>query len=184
MSDDASAPADDHGHGAGDDHGHAHGLPFNPWIIFFALLILTGLSWGADAFLGGRFSLLTVSVIVMAISTVKATLVIAFFMHYRYESKWKFVLTIPPMIVGVLIMLALVPDVGYRHTASTRPGSVKADANATRAPWTDPNTGEPITHAPGAGRPQGAAHQAGSEHGGGEAPKDTGHGDGKASGGH
>jgi caa(3)-type oxidase subunit IV len=131
------------GHGAADDgHDHAHGLPFNPWAIFFALLILTGLSWGADAFLGGNFSILTISVIVMAISTCKATLVIAFFMHYRYETKWKYVLTIPPMIVGVLIMLALIPDVGFRTSGSKRPSAATAPADGKRGPASDPVTGE------------------------------------------
>jgi cytochrome c oxidase subunit 4 len=162
-----AAKADGHG----DDHEH-HDLPFNPWIIFFALLILTGISWAADHFLGGNFSILTISVIVMGVSLCKATLVIAFFMHYRYETKWKYVLTIPPMIVGVLIMLALVPDVGYRHSGTTRPKAAGADAGAKRAAWNDPVTGQPVKHLPGAGHDGEKKKTAGES---GDAPKDGGH---------
>lgn len=158
-----AAPHDTAGHGDGHGDDHHHALPFNPWIIFFALLILTGISWAADAFLGGRFSILTISVIVMMVSLCKATLVVAFFMHYRYETKWKYVLTLPPMIVGVLIMLALVPDVGYRHSGTQRPVDAKAAADAKRAPWNDPATGA------------GAAKDAAPKH---DAPKHDGAKDG------
>ncbi|MHC5019912.1 MAG: cytochrome C oxidase subunit IV family protein [Planctomycetota bacterium] len=166
-----AAKADGHAAGHGDDHEH-HDLPFNPWIIFFALLILTGISWAADHFLSGNFSILTISVIVMGVSLCKATLVVAFFMHYRYETKWKYVLTIPPMIVGVLIMLALVPDVGYRHSGTTRPKAADADPSAKRAPWTDPVTGQPVQQVPGAGHDGEKKKTAGES---GDAPKGGGH---------
>jgi len=50
----------------------------------------------------------------MAVSCTKAMLVIAFFMHLKYEADWKYVLTVPASIMSVLLILALVPDVGMR----------------------------------------------------------------------
>lgn len=50
----------------------------------------------------------------LAVACTKAMLVILFFMHLKYEASWKFVLTIPPAIMSLLLMLALVPDIGRR----------------------------------------------------------------------
>ena len=50
----------------------------------------------------------------MAVSCAKAFLVIAFFMHLKWETNWKFVLTIPASIMSVLICLILIPDIMQR----------------------------------------------------------------------
>jgi cytochrome c oxidase subunit 4 len=50
----------------------------------------------------------------MAISSMKAMLVISFFMHLIWEANWKYVLTIPATFMSILIMLLLVPDIGRR----------------------------------------------------------------------
>ena len=50
----------------------------------------------------------------MMVSVAKALLVILFFMHLWWERAWKYVLTIPALIMGVLLVLLLVPDVGFR----------------------------------------------------------------------
>ena len=51
----------------------------------------------------------------MAISCTKASLVILFFMHLKYEANWKYVLTIPAGMMSIFLMLMLVPDVGMRR---------------------------------------------------------------------
>ena len=51
----------------------------------------------------------------MAVSCAKAALVMLFFMHLKYEANWKYVLTIPAAIMSVLLMLLLVPDIGWRY---------------------------------------------------------------------
>ncbi len=51
----------------------------------------------------------------MAIAVTKATLVMLFFMHLKWEAVWKYVLTIPSIIMAIFLMLALVPDVGMRQ---------------------------------------------------------------------
>ena len=50
----------------------------------------------------------------MAVSAAKAMLVILFFMHLWWERRWKYALTLPAMILGVVLVLLLVPDIGHR----------------------------------------------------------------------
>jgi hypothetical protein len=50
----------------------------------------------------------------MAVSCTKAMLVILFFMHLKWEANWKWVVTVPASMMSILLMLALVPDIGRR----------------------------------------------------------------------
>ena len=50
----------------------------------------------------------------LAVSVAKAILVVLFFMHLWWERRWKYVLTIPAFIMGVVLVMLLVPDVGFR----------------------------------------------------------------------
>jgi cytochrome c oxidase subunit 4 len=106
----------EHAHAAGhDDAGH-HDVGIAKYIyVFIALCVLTTMSFftysSAWPFheqpnIGRSF--------MMAVSCTKALLVILFFMHVKYEASWKYVLTIPPAIMAIFLMLALVPDVGLR----------------------------------------------------------------------
>jgi len=128
--------------GHGDDHGH-HELPFNPFVIFLVLVGLTALSWGADK-LQGSLSTASISVIVMFVSVCKASLVVAFFMHFKYEGKWKYVLTIPPLIMAVWVMVALIPDIGGRNALRDPWKYPAAPADAAAA---TPAHGDASTHA-------------------------------------
>ena len=51
----------------------------------------------------------------MAVSCGKAMLVILFFMHLKWEANWKYVLTIPAMMMSVFLVCMLIPDVGMRQ---------------------------------------------------------------------
>jgi hypothetical protein len=42
-------------------------------------------------------------------------LVILFFMHLKWEANWKWILTVPASLMSMLLVLALVPDVGLRY---------------------------------------------------------------------
>jgi cytochrome c oxidase subunit 4 len=108
MHDDShTADAQAHAHG---DHGIAKYI-----YVFLALCVLTGASFFtySDAWpwhdqpAVGRFFM-------MAVSCTKAMLVILFFMHLKTEADWKYVLTIPASIMSLLLIMALVPDVGLR----------------------------------------------------------------------
>ena len=45
----------------------------------------------------------------------KALCVMAFFMHLKFEGRWKFVLLSPTIILAIGIPLALLPDVGLHY---------------------------------------------------------------------
>ncbi|MBM3998430.1 MAG: hypothetical protein FJ297_02615 [Planctomycetes bacterium] len=80
--------------------------------VFGGLLLLTACSYltfrlAADA-PAIRWPLM------MAISCVKALLVISFFMHLIWETRWKYVLTIPASIMSLLLIALLIPDIGLR----------------------------------------------------------------------
>lgn len=112
----------DHSHAShGHEHGaHAeHGGMAKYLYVFIALCVLTLASfWTFSDFpvdwpfhdqpaVGWAF--------MFAVSCSKALLVILFFMHVKYEASWKYVLTVPPAIMAVFLILALVPDIGLRN---------------------------------------------------------------------
>ena len=52
--------------------------------------------------------------VMLSVSVTKAFLVVAFFMHLWWESKWKYVVTFPAMLVSTLLCVSLIPDIGQR----------------------------------------------------------------------
>ena len=74
----------------------------------------------------------------MAVSCTKAMLVILFFMHLKWEANWKWILTVPASMMSLLLVLALVPDVGLRFFTTWHSGPSRqrltyaADAAAPR----------------------------------------------------
>jgi len=142
---DASHAADPHAGGphghdgahAADAHATSHGI--GQYVaVFVALCVLTGMSFFTTSSYWPFHDRPQVGwAFMMAVSCTKAMLVIAFFMHLKYEADWKYVLTVPASIMSVLLILALVPDVGLRvykyseerkmHTADVpEPGSHSA----------------------------------------------------------
>ena len=82
-------------------------------IVFLMLCGLTGLSyWIANSQLMNNQTIGWAAM--MAVSAAKAMLVVLFFMHLWWERAWKYVLTIPALIMGTLLVLLLVPDIGMR----------------------------------------------------------------------
>jgi cytochrome c oxidase subunit 4 len=81
--------------------------------VFMMLCALTGISfWIANSHLMDNRMVGWGAM--LAVSVAKAMLVIMFFMHLWWERNWKYVLTIPALIMGLLLVILLVPDVGYR----------------------------------------------------------------------
>ena len=58
--------------------------------------------------------------IMMAISVAKALLVVLFFMHLRWETNWKYILTIPAAVMSFVLVFMLVPDIAMRTHAYSR----------------------------------------------------------------
>ena len=81
--------------------------------VFLSLSILTGISyWIANSALMENRLLAWGSM--LAVSIAKASLVGGFFMHLWWERAWKYVLTIPALIMGCLLVILLIPDIAFR----------------------------------------------------------------------
>ncbi len=84
-------------------------------LVFFALCILTCASLLTyTRFWQERVPMEVGRLVMMAVSVTKAVLVITFFMHLWWETKWKYVVTIPAVCVSMLLGVALIPDIGKR----------------------------------------------------------------------
>jgi len=127
MSDEhAASTAGDHG--AHEEH-HPH---VNYWNIFFLLCGLTAVSWLADKM--GDFGLLHKGVlltfIVLAVACAKALFVMMYFMHLKFEGKWKYVLLAPTIILAMAIPAALMPDIGSHYYDYDVPQTREPDEHA------------------------------------------------------
>ncbi|MDP6445217.1 MAG: cytochrome C oxidase subunit IV family protein [Pirellulaceae bacterium] len=103
-----------------DEHGHGGTTKYV--CVFGALCALTLTSFLAAQ---ADFIMATPQVgwtVMMAVSCMKALLVMGFFMHLLWEANWKYVLTIPATIMSILLILMLVPDIYHRtdHYAEER----------------------------------------------------------------
>lgn len=82
-------------------------------VVFLMLCALTALSfWIANSHLMEDRMIGWMAM--MGVSVAKAFLVVTFFMHLWWEKKWKYVLTIPAMLMAVLLVMLLVPDIADR----------------------------------------------------------------------
>ena len=141
-------------HVATDEHGAHDAHHVNYMYIFYALCVLTGLSVLAD--LGGKLfshapeaavpgataeaaphpaehgmsktGKIVVGLIVLTVACFKATFVMLYFMHLKFEGKWKYVLLAPTMILALAIIAALTPDIGVHYYTVQTPQTLEAGA--------------------------------------------------------
>ncbi|MEX0726945.1 MAG: cytochrome C oxidase subunit IV family protein [Planctomycetaceae bacterium] len=92
------------------DHHNSH---VNYLAVFIALCVFTGISVLTDVIHIPNKAVL--AVIVLAVASAKALCVMAFFMHLKFEGKWKYVLLAPTTILAIGLPLALLPDVGVHY---------------------------------------------------------------------
>ena len=100
-----------------DSHGddHAHGGLGKYLMVGAGLAVLTTISFvvgGSEALMKGAPQVGWT--VMIAVSCMKAMLVMLFFMHLIWEADWKYVLTVPASIMSLFLMLMLVPDIGLR----------------------------------------------------------------------
>jgi cytochrome c oxidase subunit 4 len=81
--------------------------------VFGALCVFTVLSALADLYKEASPGL--VGVIVLAIAVAKASCVMLFFMHLKWETGWKYVLLAPTTILAIGLPIALMPDIGWNY---------------------------------------------------------------------
>jgi cytochrome c oxidase subunit 4 len=125
------APHDSHdSHGAHDEHDdgrvHAHisSLPFYVGI-FFALIAFTLLTVAVSNIHLGKLNL----VVAIVIASMKASLVVLFFMHLRYDNKFNsMILVISLLFIGVFF--------AYTTNDTERRGEVDLDQGVAVLPST------------------------------------------------
>ena len=92
-----------------DTHEHAHeaGSKRIFLTVWFWLLGLTGVEvWLAYIHLGVKLML----TLLMGLSIIKASLIIAYFMHLRYEKRSLVLLLMPAMVFVIVLLFAFFPD--------------------------------------------------------------------------
>jgi len=107
-----------------DEHAHdSHHVNYRT--IFIALCICTLLSIAFD--LGkdvlSRYLLVT---LVLAVAVCKATFVLLYFMHIKFEAGWKYVLLAPTMVLACALPFALAPDMAFHYYFVAVPQSIAA----------------------------------------------------------
>ena len=101
-----------------DDHG---GHPINSFAIFIALCVCTALSVAFDAL---PLTKGMIAVLVLAVAVAKAQFVMRYFMHLKFEGRWKYILLLPTAILACGVPLALSPDMAmhyYHRELADRP---------------------------------------------------------------
>jgi caa(3)-type oxidase subunit IV len=88
--------------------------------IFIALCVCTGLSVAFDLV---PLTKAVIAVLVLAVAVAKAQFVMRYFMHLKFEGKWKYVLLLPTAILACGIPLALAPDISLHYYAPVTPQS-------------------------------------------------------------
>jgi len=112
-------------------HGTTHGFHANYLLVFVALCVCTLLSVGTDLVEFGSRAVL--AVVVLAVAVAKALFVMVYFMHLKFEGRWKFLLLAPTFILAAGLPLALLPDIGmhyYRWTEAAVEGGDPAGATS------------------------------------------------------
>ena len=90
-----------------------HGFHANYFLVFLALCVCTLVSAVMD--LIPFQSQIILAVLVLAIASAKALFVMAYFMHLKFEGRWKFVLLGPTLILAFGLPLALYPDISLHY---------------------------------------------------------------------
>lgn len=128
----------DAGHAPGIDGGHDH-PHVNYMLIFGALCVLTLLSVLADvigganfvkSLMGGMRAKILVGLLVLTIASFKASFVMLYFMHLKFEGRWKYILLAPTMILALAIVVALVPDIGVHYYDVQVPQTMESHGDA------------------------------------------------------
>jgi cytochrome c oxidase subunit 4 len=96
-----AAPAAEH---------HAEHPPVPYLAIACTLFVLTGITIGVSFVNLGKAGNV---ILAMAIASFKASLVILFFMHLKYEKKTMVIICLIPYLLAAVLLFALFPDVVY-----------------------------------------------------------------------
>jgi cytochrome c oxidase subunit 4 len=89
------------------EQAHTEGSTKTFMVVWFWLLALTGV----EVFLGYKqLELKLMLIMLMGLSIVKAALIIAYFMHLRYEKPSMAVAIVPALVMVIVLMNIFLPD--------------------------------------------------------------------------
>jgi cytochrome c oxidase subunit 4 len=100
---------------------HAHGPSLKTYfVIFAALSIFTGVSFVANYFAHPDVKVISVYTsfaIIMGVALCKATLVGMYFMHLILDWGKVFLMIVPALVLGPMLMVVLLPDIvlAWKH---------------------------------------------------------------------
>jgi cytochrome c oxidase subunit 4 len=97
-------------------HGHTDPTPHHKvnYLAIFGLLVVLTILTVAVAFLGIKSEIAKI-LLALAIASVKASAVILYFMHMKFEGKMIYLILIVPLCLCILLIFALLPDVTFSH---------------------------------------------------------------------
>ena len=95
------------------DTHHNHHV--NYFLIFLALCVCTALSVVFDVAKESINSGVLLLFLVFGVAVAKALFVLVYFMHLKFEGRWKYILLAPTMILAMGLPLALTPDIGLHY---------------------------------------------------------------------
>jgi cytochrome c oxidase subunit IV len=101
-----------------------HAPHVNSFVIFLALCVCTLISVVFDIVPMNRR---LVAVLVLAVAVAKAQFVMRYFMHLKFEGRWKYVLLLPTAILAVGLPLALAPDIAMHYYSHDPENSLTFD---------------------------------------------------------
>ncbi len=84
----------------------------NYFLVFMALCVCTGLSVAFDVI---EMSPTLLVIAVLAVAVAKASFVMTYFMHLKFEGRWKFIVLMPTAILSIGLMIALAPDMAMHY---------------------------------------------------------------------
>lgn len=98
-----------------DEHNHAHEHhSVNYTAIFGLLCVCTVLSIGFDL-LKEEMSYPVLLTLILGVAVCKATFVLLYFMHIKFERAWKYVLLAPTAVLACALPFALMPDISFHY---------------------------------------------------------------------
>lgn len=124
---------------------HVEGHPnVNYFMIFMALCACTILSVAFDLIHLPSVVLVT---LVLAVAFAKALFVMTYFMHLKFEGKWKYIILSPTSILAVGLVIGLAPDIAMQYYVDDTPQARLAAEHRTE-------TGSESTSATSASTPE------------------------------
>lgn len=104
------------------DQGEVHPEHAIPVAAIFGYLVVLTIATSSTLILSrtGMWGPMTNILFTLMVSVCKATLVVGFFMHLKFEKSWKYALCVAPCVLAVIAVCALLPDIAY-EVYPTRP---------------------------------------------------------------